>query len=108
LVITDDPTLLRDHGKFERPPHGEGPLHLNPIYRVDRTEVGVKLLFELPSKWYAFENAEALSYHATGLRLSTAEFEAVTSGRRTTRTNELVRKYVLLDLPDRYARVPTS
>lgn len=104
LIITDNNALFRDYGDFEQPPHTEGPLGLNPIYRVEATADGVRLLFEFPSTWYAFENAESLSYHHAGIHLSAAEFEAARRGVRTQRTEELAREFVLLGMPERYLR----
>jgi SAM-dependent methyltransferase len=104
LVMSDNTALFQDYDLFERLPHGEGPLGLNPIYRVEKRTDGVRLLFEFPSTWYAFENAESLSYHAAGILLSTDEFEAARRGQRTARTDDLVRQYILIGMPKRYAR----
>ncbi|CAM3372502.1 class I SAM-dependent methyltransferase [Kibdelosporangium persicum] len=106
LVITDNTALFRDYGRFERMPHSEGPLGINPIYRTMSSPDGLRLVFEFPSTWYAFENAESLSYHATAIRLTADEFETVHSGKRTARTDELVEKYVLVGMPQRYTRPP--
>jgi ubiquinone/menaquinone biosynthesis C-methylase UbiE/uncharacterized protein YbaR (Trm112 family) len=107
LIIGDNTALFQDYGRFERLPHSEGPLGLNPIYRVETFTEGVRLIFEFPSTWYAFENAESLSYHTPGILLSTDEFEAALCGQRTARTDDLVRQYILLGMPKRYARPPT-
>ncbi len=104
LIITDSTVLFQDYGPFDRLPHSEGRLGLNPIYRAESATDGVRLLFDFPSTWYAFENSETLSYHVTGVKLSTAEFEAVRDGHRTACTDDLVRQYVLLGMPERYTR----
>jgi SAM-dependent methyltransferase len=104
LIVCDNTALFQDYDRFERLPHGEGPLGLNPIYRAETLADGVRLIFEFPSTWYAFENAESLSYHAAGILLSTDEFDAVRRGQRTARTDDLVRKYILIGMPKRYAR----
>lgn len=106
LSIVVDPTghSFTDHPHFAIAPHGEGRLGVNPIYRVERDEDNVRLLFEFPSTWYAFENADMLAYHSAGIRLTSQEFAAVRAGRRSDRTDELVRRFVLIGMPERYAR----
>lgn len=106
LVTSEDGTLFREYGPFGHVPHAAGRLTVNPIYRVDRIGDQVRLLFEFPSTWFAFENAGMLAYHAAGIRLSEAEFAAAVAGERTEQTDELVARYVLIGIPDRYARPP--
>jgi SAM-dependent methyltransferase len=107
LIISDNTALFQDYGRFERQPHSEGPVGLNPIYRAKSSVDGVRLIFDFPSTWYAFENAESMSYHTTGILLGPDEFEAARSGRRTARTDDLLRQYVLLGMPERYTRPPS-
>ena len=101
LVMSRDESIFRDHGRFDHVPHAAGPLGVNPIYRI--TEVGdeVRLRFEFPSTWYAFENAGMLAYHPAGVRLSRAEYAAAAAGARNA---ELIAKYVQLGMPERYLR----
>jgi hypothetical protein len=106
LVISKSSKLFVDHGAFKRPPHGEGPLGLNPVYRVEPKGSQVRLMFEFPSTWYAFENWGMLEYHAYGLRLDRSEFDALVRGSAANEaaTSEFVRRFVLLGLPERYAK----
>ena len=106
LSIVVDPTeeSFVDHPDFATAPHGEGRLGVNPIYRVERLDEDVRLMFQFPSTWYAFENFDMLSYHSAGIRLSSTEFAAARAGRTGARTDELVRRFVLIGMPEHYAR----
>jgi SAM-dependent methyltransferase/uncharacterized protein YbaR (Trm112 family) len=106
LSIVIDPTerSFVDHPDFATAPHGEGRLGVNPIYRIERRADDVRLMFEFPSTWYAFENADMLAYHSAGIRLSSQEFAAARAGRPGARTDDLVRRFVLIGMPERYAR----
>lgn len=108
LVMSKSSKLFVDHGAFKQPPHGEGPLGLNPVYRVEPKDSQVRLMFEFPSTWYAFENWGMLEYHAYGLRLERPEFDALVRGSAADKasTSEFVRRFVLLGLPERYAKRP--
>lgn len=104
LLVSDDPELFRDHGRFDRWPHGEGHLELNPIYRMEGRDDAVRLLFEFPSTWYAFENARMLSYHSAGVTLAREVIQEIRRGIQTPRTEELIEQFVLLAMPERYLR----
>jgi SAM-dependent methyltransferase/uncharacterized protein YbaR (Trm112 family) len=110
LSMIIDPTgdSFVDHPDFATAPHGEGRLGVNPIYRVEHDEQDVRLLFEFPSTWYAFENFDMLSYHSAGIRLSSTEFAAARAGKPGARTDDLVRRFVLIGMPERYARVSSG
>ena len=105
LVLSQDESLFTEHGAFDHVPHAAGRLGINPIYRAERLGDQVRLLFEFPSTWYAFENAGMLAYHAAGVRLSPERFADAVAGKRD---EELVAKYVQLGLPDYYVRPPRS
>jgi SAM-dependent methyltransferase len=106
IVIDETRAVFTDHPRFATPPHAQGRLGVNPIYRVERGAAGVRLLFEFPSTWYAFENADMLSYHTAGIRLTEQEFAAAQHGIRDARTEELVNRFVLIGMPEHYVRSP--
>ncbi|HWE92045.1 MAG TPA: class I SAM-dependent methyltransferase [Pseudonocardiaceae bacterium] len=108
LVSAADPTLFTDHGDFPEFPHADGPLGINPIYRISPDGADVMLVFEFPSTWYAFENSRSLAYHAPAIRLSRNDFDALRRGQPTERTDELVRKFALLAMPEHYVRPPVT
>ena len=101
MVLSRDESLFRDYGSFDHLPHAAGHLGLNPIYRITHVGDEVRLRFEFPSTWYAFENAGMLAYHPAGARLTRAEYAAAAAGERNA---ELIAKYVQLGLPEHYVR----
>ena len=104
MVISDDSRLFVDHGPLNGMPHAEGHLGLNPMYRVERLGNDVRLRFEFPTTWHAFENARMLEYHEWGLTLSREEFDAALSGQQTQHTLDLARRFVLIGMPENYLR----
>ena len=71
---------------------------------MERFGDDVRLRFEFPTTWHAFENARMLDYHEWGLTLSSEEFDAARSGRHTPRTDELARRFVVIGMPENYLR----
>ncbi|MHC1559005.1 class I SAM-dependent methyltransferase [Actinomycetospora sp. C-140] len=104
LVSSTDPALLTDHGPTTGRPHALGLLRPNPAHRVRHEDGDVVLSYAFPSTWYAFENATLLSYTSPGERFAPDVYAALARGGRTPWTDELVERFVLLGLPDRYAR----
>ncbi|MGH3991401.1 MAG: class I SAM-dependent methyltransferase, partial [Pseudonocardiaceae bacterium] len=108
LVIGDEPGLFTDHGSVDGWPHGEGPLGLNPIYRVEDLRARWRLRFAFPTTWYAFENARMVSYHAAGLTVEDELLVALARGERTERIGEMVDRFVVLGIPPNYLRPPAA
>jgi SAM-dependent methyltransferase/uncharacterized protein YbaR (Trm112 family) len=103
LVLCEDESLFAEHGSFDHIPHATGHLGLNPIYSVDVDGDRVRLGFQFPSTWYAFENAGMLNYHPAGVRLSRKEFQAAVAGKANA---DLIARYVQLGMPEHYLRPP--
>jgi SAM-dependent methyltransferase/uncharacterized protein YbaR (Trm112 family) len=88
----------------EKWPHAVGTLGINPIYRRWGTAGdGVTLWFEFPSTWYAYENHAMLSYHPQSVTLTAAQLAALRAGRTDESFEELVRQFVLIGMPRRFA-----
>ncbi len=104
LVASDDQRFFVDHGPLEGLPHAEGHLGLNPIYGVETQGEDVRLRFEFPSTWHAFENAGMLAYHVWGLTLPREHLEAALSGRDPEGRADLVNQFVLIGMPETYIR----
>ncbi len=84
-------------------PHAVGSLGLNPIYVATRLPDGtMELQFRFPGIWYAFENAAMLSYQPRSLTLTRAEAEQLESGTNEPLSLGLLRRFVLLGMPERY------
>ena len=74
--------------------------------RPRRPAGAVHLVFDYPSAWYAFENAVMRTYTSAGERLDPDAFEEVAAGRPVPETPRLLRRWVVLGMPPRYARPP--
>ncbi|TDQ51014.1 methyltransferase family protein [Actinomycetospora succinea] len=106
LVSSRDETLFDDADTLPCTPHGAGTLRINPIFHVERDDEGVHLVFRYPSTWYAFENAQMRSYTSAGEHLDPEAFDALVEGRPIAQTPLLLRRWVVLGMPPRYARRP--
>ena len=109
LVSSRDERVFTDTDEIAGTPHGAGSLRVNPIFRVDRddnADRAVHLVFDYPSAWYAFENAVMRTYTSAGERLDPDAFEEVAAGRPVPETPRLLRRWVVLGMPPRYARPP--
>jgi SAM-dependent methyltransferase len=97
------PAQLRDPSKEEWP-HAVGRLGLNPIYtRRAAVNEQIHLRFEFPGTWYAYENNAMLAYHPRRLTLNKSQLESASKGLPDASVPELVAKFVLLGLPQRFA-----
>jgi len=76
------------------------------VDRDDNADGAVHLVFDYPSAWYAFENAVMRTYTSAGERLDPDAFEEVAAGRPVPETPRLLRRWVVLGMPPRYARPP--
>lgn len=106
LVSSRDDSVLADHGTFPAPPHAAGTPQLNPVFESLHHDDEVELKFVFPTTWFAFENAAMLRYTAAGVRLDPETWADVVAGRPTARTAELVDRFVLVGMPERYRRAP--
>lgn len=106
LVTSTDERVFADHGAFAAPPHAAGRPTLNPVFTATRHDDGVDLAFRFPSTWYAFENAAMRGYTSAGERVDADTYAALVAGRPTDHDAELLRRFVLLGMPERYRRVP--
>ena len=102
LVASRDPSVFRDHGAFDEWPHAVGRLALNPLYRASNGQGKTSLEFQFPTKWYAFENAEALTYMPERIDVDSSTLADIAAGRRTDSVQRLIEQGVVLGLPETY------
>ena len=93
----------RRHAARRRVAAGQPDLPRGPRRQTDGA---VHLVFDYPSAWYAFENAVMRTYTSAGERLDPDAFEEVAAGRPVPETPRLLRRWVVLGMPPRYARPP--
>lgn len=103
-VLSDDPTLLKDHGALpDPPPHARGRLVVNPIY----SPVGGDLRhvrLAMPSDWFTFEDGELTRYHDHQSVLTDAQVAALRRNELTPEVRKLIDRFVVVGVPDRYVR----
>jgi SAM-dependent methyltransferase/uncharacterized protein YbaR (Trm112 family) len=102
LVASRDPAVFRDHGGFEDWPHAVGHLALNPLYRVTPGNGRATLGLKFPTKWFEFENAEALTYMPGRVDVEDTTLADLAAGRRTETVEVLLSQCVALGLPEAY------
>ncbi len=100
-VLDSGDVRFVDHGAFVRRPFEAGPLRINPVYQRD----GQRLRLELPSPWYATENGAMLEYMPAQATISPAAEAALARGERTSEVDALLAGFVVIGLPQQYARV---
>lgn len=103
IVAAKQERALRDYGQFPAYPHGEGRLSLNPIYQFEKTiPDGIRLRFQFPSAWFAFEDAKYLEYAPELVDVPNTVLAALQAGQRTPAVEDLIARFVVLGLPERY------
>lgn len=109
-VLSKQEKNLRDYGQFSKYPHGNGELLFNPIYspQVQPAPNVLKLKFEFPSKWYAFEDAKYVEYAPESVEISADVMRDIYEGNHSEAVQKLMGDFVLLGLPKRYLPVKLS
>lgn len=84
--------------------HSEGHLARNPIYRIEDTDRSgdFAMRFEFPSEWYEFENAGYREYAPETIQVPREVLASVRSGDRSEAVRELIERFVVIWVPDRY------
>ncbi|MCP5265086.1 MAG: class I SAM-dependent methyltransferase [Burkholderiaceae bacterium] len=90
---------------FERWPHCVGVLGINPLYAArPRADGGLDLsLGDMPSKWFALQNAAALMYLPQRTTITRADLDAMKSGQMTPALGALIDRFVVIGMPSGYA-----
>lgn len=105
IVVSNDRSVLTNHGKFETWPHSVGSLGLNPIYKLNSGNNGfMKLSFQFPSAWFAFENDMMRMYHRPIISIQKEIFHCIRDNIRSKDVYELTARFVVIGMPERYAR----
>lgn len=105
IVLSNDRSILANHGKFGTLPHSVGRLGLNPIYRLRSGNNGsMNLSFQFPSAWFAFENEMMRMYHRPTISIQKEILHCIRNNIRSKDVDELIARFVVLGMPERYAR----
>ncbi len=90
---------------LEEWPHAVGELALNPIFKCQALPNGkLKLSFEFPSTWFAYQNGDMYGYHGDRLEYDPAVLDLARSPRADIRVREHIDRFVLIGLPARYLK----
>ncbi len=93
--------LLRPHPLGAREPL-RGDLRLNPLYATERVGSGLRMRLAFPSEDYEEEYGACRRYLPEEVTLDREVMEAVEEGKRTPQVLELLRRRIMLDMPERY------
>jgi len=104
LVATRTADTFTDHACFERWPHADGRLGLNPLYVInDEKHNGTSQLRRtIPSEFYAGDHTQCLEYLPETVTVSSETLRRIVSGKRTSDVEELIEQCVVLDIPEKY------
>lgn len=105
-VLSKQEKDFRDYGQFVEYPHSQGLLLLNPLYSPqEQGSKGLKLKFEFPAKWYAFEDAKCLEYAPDSVEIPDEVLMDILANNHTDAVRKLIANFVLVGLPKRF--IPT-
>ena len=85
-------------------PHELGQPTLNPIFRVQTTNNNMIFNFTFPSVWFAYQNADMLSYHGDKTEVEKDHLIKHLSDSNSDEFKDLIKKFIIIGLPKRYLR----
>jgi hypothetical protein len=101
IVAARDAGVFRAHPLAAREPI-PGELRLNPLYATEPLATGIRMRLAFPTEDYEEEYGACRRYLPEELTLDAETVAAVGDGKRTPQIRELMRKRIVLDLPERY------
>jgi hypothetical protein len=102
IIASRHPGVFTAH-PLEAPGPARGEYRLNPLYGVERTADGVNLRLRFPSEDYEQEYGACRQYLPETVTIDRRTLAAVEAGRLPDTAVDLVRRRVILDLPERYS-----
>jgi len=102
LVADRSGAVFEEHGALLAWPHGLGRLRVNPLYVREAGSSDGRWTLRMPSKWFEFENGACRAYMPEGVALDDRVLGDLELGFRSPAIEELVRRCVVLGLPERY------
>ena len=101
IVATRGEDVFRPHELGSREPV-RGELRLNPLYATAPSGEGVRMKLAFPSRDYEEEYGACRRYLPEEVTLDVGIANAVAESRRTPEVQSLLRKRIILELPQRY------
>ncbi len=110
FVASNNENLFASQPKRESWPHAIGRLNINPIYvrQPSNSEDVVIFKFEFPSEWYEFEDAAYTEYAPPLVEMEASVMEDIAHQRRTEKVEELIRRFVVVGMPENYLSKPAQ
>ena len=104
IVASDRQEVFEDYGSFEKWPHADGRLGLNPLYVEERQDSveNVQLRRTFPSAFYIEEHAQCKEYLPEAVSVNSQVLADLAQGLRTPALQRLIEQFVVLGIPDRY------
>jgi hypothetical protein len=102
IVASRDPRVFRPHPLPPPPSTPTGELRVNPLYaRLDEGDT-VRLRLRFPNQEYEDEYGACRQYLPEEVTIERRTLALVESGRVTGEIADLIRRKVIVDLPNRY------
>ena len=102
IVASRDQRVFRPHPVPPPPSMASGELRLNPLYEQHAEGNGIRLRLKFPNEEYEEEYGACRQYLPETLTIDRQTLAALESGRVAGELVELVRRKVIVDLPNRY------
>jgi uncharacterized protein YbaR (Trm112 family) len=102
IVASRDPRVFRPHLLAPPPARASGELRLNPLYEQHAEGDRLRLRLTFPNEEYADEYGACRQYLPEELTLDRGTLARLASGQVTGDLVDLVRRKVIVDLPNRY------
>lgn len=104
IVASKNKKIFKDYGMFYQWPHALGHLKINPLYKINQKDAGNTIILKrtYPSEFYENENVKSKQYLPEEVEISTALLDDLKQGKPSTEIDDLIRKMVLVAIPDRY------
>jgi uncharacterized protein YbaR (Trm112 family) len=102
IVASRDPRVFRPHALPPPPVIASGELRLNPLYAQQPDGDRVRLRLQFPNEEYADEYGACRQYLPEELTIDRQTLALLAAGRVSGELVDLVRRKVIVDLPNRY------
>jgi uncharacterized protein YbaR (Trm112 family) len=102
IIASRDPRVFQPHPLPATPANATGELRLNPLYAVEHEGEGIRLRLTFPNQEYEDEYGACRRYLPEELTIDRRTLAALDAGALSTDIAELVRRKVIVDLPNRY------
>jgi len=102
IVASRDPRVFQPHRLPPPPSRAAGELRLNPLYAQEPQGDIVRLRLQFPNQEYEEEYGACRQYLPEELTIDRRTFAALASGDVSGEIADLVRRKVIVDLPNRY------